>query len=92
MNLPGFDAERSLGVALHTYRRKTSLSGCRTPAVVAAARDGCSDCLLYTEPGPGGRTYGVRICCTTICKWGFGCVRSCWAELCWTPPPGDIFV
>jgi len=57
-----------------------------------AQRAGCTDCILYTEPGPGGRTAGVRICCTTICKWHFGCVQSCTAELCWTPPAGDIFV
>jgi len=64
----------------------------RSDGGIVAARAGCSDCLLYTEPGPGGRTAGVRICCTRICKWGFGCVDVCTAELCWTPSGGAIYV
>jgi hypothetical protein len=91
MRTPGFHSESSLTPTVGLYRGH-AVFGASAIGTVIAQRAGCSDCLLYTEPGAGGRTIGVRICCTTICKWGFGCVQSCWAENCWTPPNGDIYV
>jgi hypothetical protein len=75
-------------------RRYVGANGSASPVDggIAAARAGCSDCMLYSEGGPGGRTAGVRICCTRICKYGFGCVDVCTSEVCWTPPAGEIYV
>jgi hypothetical protein len=91
MSMPGFTAEASVYES-HMEYRLTTVHSYGSGSGVIPQLEGCSDCILYTEPGPGGRTAGIRICCTKICKWGFGCVQSCWAELCWTPPSGDIYV
>jgi hypothetical protein len=90
MSTPGFHAESTLAGSPGAYRA-SAVFGASSFAPITPQRAGCSDCLLYTEPG-GGRTYGVRICCTMICKWGFGCVQSCYAENCWTPSGGEILV
>ena len=60
------------------------------------ARYGCSECVLYTEPGPGGRTAGVRRCCQLTCRTTiFGtyrCYEYCSYEVCATFPPDKIIV
>jgi hypothetical protein len=91
MSTPGFTAEASIYESPMDYRL-TTIHRYGSRSGVKPQLEGCSDCMLYTEPGPKGRTAGIRICCTTICKWGFGCVQSCRAELCWTPSAQDIYV
>lgn len=67
-----------------------------SPVDTSIARYGCSECILYTEPGPGGRTAGIRTCCQLTCRTTiFGkyrCYEYCTQEVCATFPPDEIVV
>jgi hypothetical protein len=91
MSIPGFTAEASVYDSHMRYRLTTTVRSYGSGFGVKPQLEGCTACTLYTEPG-GGRTAGIKVCCTKICKFGFGCVQSCWGETCWTPSGGDIAV
>jgi hypothetical protein len=76
MNLPGFHAESSLGrmevFAVGSARDLPEAFA--SNSVIPALSEGCH-CLQQSGVGPR-----LLVCCTTICKFGFGCVLSCWVE------------
>lgn len=98
-SLPGFLAAFSVGPPSRFYRvagSATGGSGATNRPGVEPAMYGCTPCILYTEPGPGGRSAGIRTCCSLTCRttiFGkFKCYEYCTQEVCATFPAGEIIV
>ena len=99
MNMPGFTASSSLCKSRKNYLSGMSLNNAEfTPGLnaVQPAAYGCSPCILYTEPGPGGRSAGIRTCCSLTCRTtifgDYRCYEYCTQEVCATFPEGVIIV
>ena len=100
MNTPGFTADWSLYTSSKTFLASNThvktVAGTKWSGSVQPAAYGCSPCILYTEPGPGGRTAGIRTCCRLTCRTTiFGtprCYEYCTPEVCATFSPGLIIV
>jgi len=97
-NFPGFTAERSLyntGKGYFTNAASLNMASKKSGGVQPAAY-GCSPCILYTEPGPGGRSAGIRTCCKLTCRttiFGkFRCYEYCMQEICATFSAGEFIV
>jgi len=96
-NFPGFTAERSLGSTGEAYFTGAAFANVAgNESAVHPATYGCSPCILYTEPGPGGRSAGIRTCCSLTCRTTiFGtyrCYEYCTQEICATFPAREIIV
>jgi hypothetical protein len=99
VNIPGFTADSSLyRSGIHYCMGDTTINAtsARELHLVQPAAYGCSPCILYTEPGPGGRSAGIRTCCSLTCRTTiFGtyrCYEYCTGEVCATFPAGEIIV
>ena len=94
-SVPGFTAQSSLYKTSKSYFTGNADFTQGSNAVQPAAY-GCSPCNLYTEPGPGGRSAGIRTCCKLTCRetiFGrFRCYEYCTQEICATFPAGEIIV
>ena len=108
MSIPGYTAHITLyKTSKHYFTGKTFINAAFTMGYVPAqlaqsptgttiARYGCSECVLYTEPGPTGRSAGIRTCCSLTCRTtifgAYRCYEYCSQEVCATFPPGVIIV
>ena len=97
--IPGFTAEASLyKTSKHYFAGKGHINDIITKKLdlIQPAVYGCSECILYTEPGPGGRSAGIGTCCHLTCRTTiFGkyrCYEYCTQEVCATFSADEIIV